>query len=110
MAVHPVTGFGETRDLLGFMILFLPDKFPPHSERTLENCFEHFLGGLDSIAAESRKPEAVELISKIKKTSQESYALYMQSDIKEGCLRLQDADDLLEEVGRILHAKKPKQS
>lgn len=110
MAVHPVTGFGETRDLLGFMILFLPDKFPPHSERTLENCFEHLLGGLDSIAVETRKPEAVELISRIKKISQESYELYVRSDVKQGCLRLQDADDLLEEVGRVLRAKKPKQN
>lgn len=104
MALHQTKGFGETRDLLGFMILFLPDRFPPQSERNMENCFSHLFGGLDSIKTRT-KVEATELISRIKEISREAHDFYRQGDVNAGRLRLQDADELLDEVGRILRGR-----
>ena len=87
------------------MILFLPDKFPPHSERNMENCFTHLFGGLSSIKT-GTKAEAAELISRIREVGREAHDFFRKGDVKAGRLRLQDADELLDEVGRILHGRK----
>lgn len=106
MAMHRVTGFRETHDLFGYLILALPDAFPPHqTERSMEVWFDNLQGGLDSVANETKKPEALELLAKVKQTSRESYELFLKGETKTGRLRLQDADDLFDEVGRLLKGR-----
>jgi len=106
VAHYQVTGFGETHESLGYLILALPNGFPSHEEeRSLDYWFSVLLCGVESVVAKTADEQAATLLEIVKTICTEAREMYKGGDIKAGRLRLQDADDWFSEVGRHLKSR-----
>lgn len=104
---HQVTGFGQTRDLFGYLILFLPDAFPAHeTNRSIDDWFPILMGGVDTTILKIRNPGALEELIKVKRLCQESYDLFKVGEEDAGRFRLQDAARIFDEVSALLRQKR----
>lgn len=103
-AMYQVKGFSETIDLMGYLVLALPDSFPPHQmERSIGPWFECLISGVNSVAkAASRPLHGVAVLDDVLTLCNKSREAFESGQEDDGRWLLQDAQNRFEALARAV--------
>lgn len=99
--------YSSTRDCFSYILLGAPD-FSINANATLDSVFADIDGGVAAIASRTKNAEALKLLEQCRAKLQETLQLYKQNVIPEARMRIQEAEEIFVQAGKLKKNKAPK--
>lgn len=95
--------YSDIRDAFSYVLLGAPNF--PNKNVTLDSAFSDIYEGIENLIGRTRNAEALSLLRKCIEVTKEAHQFYRENELREGALRIQDAQELFVKAGKLRKGK-----